>query len=341
MLQLLAENLAQITDHIRTLGWIPKHVSLANPRPAGEGNMNRTLRFDCVSPGPNSPNSIILKQAVPFVAKYPDIPAPIERGAAERAFYQCAENHPQLASRLPRLIGSDKANHLLAFEDLGEAADLSHAYRDRSAAAALPQLLQPLLEWLSHLHSITPPALANHCMRELNHTHIFDLPLQADNGLKLGELTDLAAEFASDRPLVAQAAHLGNIYTGKQSHASTPVLLHGDFYPGSWLGEPEHPADVNVIDPEFAFVGPAEFDIGVCLAHLQFAGHSLDAARECFAHYTPTAGFDASLAEGFAGIELIRRLLGVAQLPLSPEPDLAQKERWLTTGRALVLASAG
>jgi hypothetical protein len=45
------------------------------------------------------------------------------------------------------------------------------------------------------------------------------------------------------------------------------------------------------------------------------------------------------LADGFAAVERIRRLLGVAQLPL--EADLAQRVAWLERGRASVLAAAG
>lgn len=300
--------------------------------------MNRTLRFDCE----NAPGTrrIILKQAVPFVAKYPNIPAPIERGAAEAAFYHAAQNYPALEQRLPRLLGTDKENHLLAFEDLGNAADLTAAYSDPELAAKLPEFMPALLQWLGDLHSVTPPVLANTCMRELNHTHIFDLPLQPNNGLELGELQPLANQCAADQPLKTQAALLGEIYIGKQPHASTPALLHGDFYPGSWLGTTANPTGVKIIDPEFAFVGPAEFDVGVCFAHLQFAGMTLAQATQTLAHYRKPQNFDSALAGGFAGIELLRRLLGVAQLPLPASANLAIKTAWINTGRELVLASS-
>lgn len=340
MLELLPENLPAIQSHLQGLGWIEPTTTLANPRPAGEGNMNRTLRLDCTGPAAARP-SIILKQAVPFVAKYPDIPAPIERGAAEAAFYRATQHHSSLAARLPALLGVDQPNHLLAFEDLGQALDLSAAYSTPSIANKLPAIMPVLLEWLSQLHAIAPPEkLINLCMRELNHTHIFDLPLQPDNGLELGELSDIATEFASDQELHAAATELGDVYVGKRSHSSQPALLHGDFYPGSWLAELNGSDPViHVIDPEFTFVGPAEFDVGVCLAHLQFAGMSIAEARSSIAAYRPQPQFDMALAEAFAGIEIIRRLLGVAQLPLSPETTATTKMSWLTTARQMVLAS--
>ena len=340
MLELLPVNLQAIQSHLQGLGWIEADTQLANPRPPGDGNMNRTLRFDCEGPKAKH-SSIVLKQALPFVAKYPDIPAPIERGAAEAAFYRATENHPTLSARLPRLLGADQPNHLLAFEDLGTTVDLSAAYSTPDIANQLPQLLPTLMGWLSELHAITPPKrLANLCMRELNHTHIFDLPLQSDNGLEMGELAEIANEFANDTALKTAASELGKIYVGMRGHRSEPVLLHGDFYPGSWLAELSGTAPiVNVIDPEFAFVGPAEFDVGVCLAHLQFAGMSPEQAKTSIANYAPGKNFDAALADGFAGIELIRRLLGVAQLPLPASTTTATKTQWLTQARALVLAS--
>jgi len=338
MLKLLPDNLEAINAHVRQLGWIPPSGTLLNPRPAGEGNMNRTLRFDCTNCG-DLP-SVVLKQAVPFVAKYPDIPAPIERGAAEAAFYHSAQNHPQLEARLPRLLGTDKVNHLLALEDLGQAADLTAAYGDEQLQHRLTEFVQPLMQWLGELHAITPPVLHNHCMRELNHTHIFELPLQNDNGLELGDLADVAERCANHDELKSAAHHLGQIYIGKSTHTSTPVLLHGDFYPGSWLGTLAAPNEVKVIDPEFAFVGPAEFDVGVCLAHLQFAGMTLEQASTALDHYDKPQGFDNDLARSFAGIELIRRLLGVAQLPLPENTSKQTKIDWLETGCNLLLASS-
>jgi len=222
MLELLPENLRPINAHVQQLGWIPPTATLSNPRPAGEGNMNRTLRFDCS--GAQGFTSLILKQAVPYGAKYPDIPAPIERGAAEAAFYHTTQNNAVLTRALPRLLGTDKANHLLAFEDLGDATDLVAAYSDQSLAAQLPGFMQHLLAWLGELHRVSPPELANLCMRELNHTHIFDLPLQPNNDLELGELRPVADRFAADTALASTSA---------RPVSSQAVLLASEVFAGS------------------------------------------------------------------------------------------------------------
>ena len=56
-----------------------------------------------------------------------------------------------------------------------------------------------------------------------------------DNGVALsGEVS--AAKRESCGPDVRAAAQaLGEIYAGRAGHTSRPSLLHGDFYPGSWI----------------------------------------------------------------------------------------------------------
>ncbi len=124
------------------------------------------------------------------------------------------------------------------------------------------------------------------------------------------------------------------IYTGAAAHGSRPALLHGDYYPGSWLAHPRK--GVMIIDPEFAFVGPPEFDVGVLLAHLLMAGYEQPEIVMQLGNYCSPPRFSQLLAWAFAGMEVIRRLLGVAQLPLAAPPEL--RCAWLQTARALVTA---
>jgi 5-methylthioribose kinase len=112
------------------------------------------------------------------------------------------------------------------------------------------------------------------------------------------------------------------------------VLLHGDFYPGSWVRSKGGP---KVIDPEFAFFGHAEYDVGVLRAHLILAGYREEFSGGVYASYDPVPGFDQALADGFAGIEIMRRLIGVAQLSLSR--SLEEKQLLLERSVRLVLGS--
>ncbi len=114
-----------------------------------------------------------------------------------------------------------------------------------------------------------------------------------------------------------------------------PALLHGDYYPGSWLRC--GPTDIKIIDPEFAFVGPPEFDVGVLIAHCTFVGLHSDVLAGTLRRYRSPDRFSLPLAYAFAGIEVMRRLLGVAQLPLNA--DLKSKNAWLSTARRWVLSA--
>ena len=317
-MDLVPGDLDAVVEVARLAGWLDAEDEVLSAAAAGAGNMNRTLRIS------TGTGSIVLKQSVPFVAKYPEIPAPHGRDRVEAAFYREVANCPELAGAMPACLGHVGEHHLLAFEDLGTAADFTSAYRDGDLAG-----LDGLGAWLTLLHGRTSadPVFENADMRALNHAHIFEIPFVADNGLDLdgitpglGALQRLASENAS---VMSRARELGSEYLG----ARTGVLLHGDFYPGSWLRHADGP---KVIDPEFAFVGPPEFDAGVLLAHLVLTGH----APRLPGSYVPPPGFDTAAAHGFAGIEILRRLLGVAQLPL--DADIRTKGRWIDQAVQLV-----
>jgi 5-methylthioribose kinase len=162
--------------------------------------------------------------------------------------------------------------------------------------------------------------IANSEMRKLNHTHIFDLPFDPENGLNLDEiqpgLQALANELILNNGALRTAAKkLGEVYLS----ATGPSLLHGDFFPGSWLDSSD---GIKIIDPEFCFTGPAEFDLGVFKAHLIFCGMSNRAIDTIFRRY---GEYERDLCDRFAGIEILRRLFGVAQLPLNA--SISEKEK--------------
>lgn len=317
-MDLVPGDLDAVVEVARDAGWLGAEEEVLSAAPAGEGNMNRTLR---VSTGTRS---VVLKQSVPFVAKYPEIPAPHARDRVEAAFYREVAGCPELAGAMPAFLGHLPEHHLLAFEDLGTAADFTSAYRDGDLSG-----LESLGAWLALLHGRTSadPVFENADMRALNHAHIFEIPFVAENGLDLDAITPglgaLQRLVSEDESVLNRARELGSAYLGARHGA----LLHGDFYPGSWLRHADGP---KVIDPEFAFVGPPEFDVGVLLAHLVLTGH----APRLPESYAPPPRFDKAMANAFAGIEILRRLLGVAQLPL--DADIHAKGRWIDQAVHLV-----
>ena len=170
-------------------------------------------------------------------------------------------------------------------------------------------------------------------MRRLNHEHIFRLPFDLNSGFDLDEiqmgLSQLAAPLKSDHELKDRIEELGSVYLDQSDQRS---LLHGDYYPGSWL---KVPSGIKVIDPEFGYPGRAEFDVGVFLAHLLMTQHDESDAQGAVDQYHRPSYFDEEMMRGFAGTEILRRILGVAQLPLAMSLD--QKQDLMERGRSLII----
>ena len=321
-----ADDLAALATYLQQRGWLAQDERLQSAEKAGEGNMNYTLRIT------TSARSFILKQARPWVEKYPSIAAPWDRALVEGRFYEVVQTQSAIAALMPKLIGVDATARIIALEDLGAAHDFTSLYRGDELTE---DQLATIVHWLVALHrSFTAAAnkaeLANQAMRALNHQHIFDLPLQANNGLELDAITPGLANEAyalqADARYVQVVHELGALYL--QDGAS---LLHGDYFPGSWL---QTAGGIRVIDPEFCFFGPPEFDVGVLLAHLHLAQQPSELIAQVLQQYE--VPLDESLTWKFAGVEIMRRLLGVAQLPLGY--GLPEKAKLLALSREWILA---
>ncbi|MDP1569301.1 MAG: phosphotransferase [Vicinamibacterales bacterium] len=314
-----------LESYLRARLWITPWASVQRAERAGDGNMNLTLRVETTT------GSLIVKQGRPWVEKYPTIAAPWGRIAVEGACYEIARRLPATAQGTPALIGVDEESQILAVEDLGPAADFAGVYQGGAIAS---QEVESLAAWLAAFHDApVPPAhrqrLGNHAMRALNHEYIFHQPLRsgAEAGLDAvcPGLAALAGAMRRDTRLVEEMAGLGRRYL-----SDGDGLAHGDFFPGSWLRAPDGP---RVIDFEFAFLGEVEFDLGVMVAHLHLA-HQPSLVALALDTYGARRGFERPLVARYAGAEILRRVLGVAQLPLLSGLD--HRRAALELARALV-----
>jgi 5-methylthioribose kinase len=294
--------------------------------------MNLTLRVVTTQ------RSLVVKQARPWVERYPQIEAPLERAEFERRFYEEVQSDAWLAGMMPRFLGALPQQHLLVLEDLGESLDGTHRYpnalrKENGGVEGLATdrgdppddlLVDTLVRWLARLHArpVTEAIRAsfqNDRLGRLNHQHIFVIPLAEPPALDLDSITPGLArcgrELARSTTLVDRCRRLGTRYL-----ADGPSLLHGDFYPGSWL---ETARGVRVIDPEFCRCGAPEFDLGVMLGHLRLIEPHVDwrgRMRDGYRSVSATT-VDWELVDAFSGAEIMRRLLGVAQLPLQATLD--------------------
>jgi 5-methylthioribose kinase len=177
---------------------------------------------------------------------------------------------------------------------------------------------------------------------------------------------DLAVAFRADTELRTEVADLRHRFM-----TSAQALLHGDLHTGSiMVGEREGAPVVRVFDPEFSFVGPIGFDLGLYWAnalvseeraralgtlsdHADQLRLSWEAFETEFRRLWPTrvdtffddAYLDRFLRQvwteslGYAGTEIIRRIIGFAHLTdLTTLPDpVPASRRALLLGRELIL----
>lgn len=314
-----------VANYLEEQGWLAQNEELLSLEKPGEGNMNFVLRAI------TNQRSFILKQARPWVEKFPQIDAPVERVAVEAQFFQSLEKVEAINKFAPSCLGFDATNFILATEDLGKGADYSFLYQKDNLLTETD--IDGLTQYLSALHQVEIPNdfPSNLAMRQLNHEHIFNFPYLEENGFNLDDvqagLQAAAMPYKTNAALKAKIKACGAIYL----NAESGHLLHGDFYPGSWLKVAD---GLKVIDPEFGFVGPAEFDLGVLYAHLLMAEQPSSVPKAISKKYQQPTNFNEALLSQFVGIEILRRLIGIAQLPLSLDLEtkkrlMAQAAKWI------------
>lgn len=289
----------------------------------GESNMNLVLRIK------TNLGSYILKQSKSYVRKYPQISAPISRIEVEYRFLTLLSTNPYLASHSPKVLHYDSKAHLMLLEDLGEGSDFLPLYG--GIRQIQPNELIHLVEYLMQLHQVQVTEFPDtDGMRTLNHEHIFEFPFLEENGFDLNQiqpgLQEASLPYKRDAVLKAKIHSLGQRYlkTGK-------TLMHGDFYPGSWL---EVASGIKIIDPEFGGLGDAEFDLGVFLAHLDLTKQDPKVAQ--LVQTTYNLPLDGDLVQQYRGVELLRRLIGIAQLPVTLSLD--EKKSLLACARTYLMS---
>ena len=316
-----------LAAYLTAKGVLDKTETLLAASKAGEGNMNCTLRAQ------TNRRSFIIKQSRPWVEKYPQFEAPWDRALREIEFYQLASGRPKLAAMMPQLFFADAEARLIVLEDLGQHADYTDLFGEETIQA---DEVEKLAGFLSELHAGFLDTegrlgLANKAMRELNGAHIFDIPLQAENGLDLDSITlglaECAERLKGNPAYVQTVGDLANVY-----HADGACLLHGDYFPGSFLRTARGPC---VIDPEFGYFGRPEFDPAVFVAHMCLARQPRERVAQFVAGYAPPPDYDEAVMLQLAGVEIMRRLVGYAQLPLTI--GIEEKRDLLDLSRELVL----
>jgi len=313
-----------VPEHLDTVREVLERADVAGHvqrvSSAGEGNMNLVLRVEL------DQGSVVLKQARPWVERFPEYPAPVERIRVEKAFYDVVASNPKLQVLCTRVLATDMSSGAIVLGDLGPGPDLRTIYAE---GALSDEDLTRLLSWLDALHSTPveePARFANRDLRVMNHEHLFHIPY-TDACLDVLDtwvegLEHVGRALVHDTEFRAGLARLADAYL-----SDGKILVHGDFHPGSWI---RTPSGVRVLDPEFAFMGHGAWDHGMLLAHLVFA----HAPQEQWLRVQEASQVPA-LTRAVAGMEIARRLLGVARTP--PAPSLRDATTWLGVARSWVV----
>lgn len=316
-----------LSEHssLQTLHSLPlweENEKLISVEPAGASNMNLVLRVK------TNLRSVILKQSKPYVRKFPQIPAPIDRIEIELCYYQLIEVDEVLGNYSPKVIQYNPDYHILLIEDLGNGKDFSDIYTKGYQWESKD--LRSISNYLNALHNLEVSNFpSNQEMKMLNHEHLFHFPFMEQNGFDLDTiqpgLQQISMKYKTDEDLKTALELLGKRYL---SHGIT--LIHGDFYPASWLKTEK---GIKFIDTEFAYMGDCEFDLGVLFAHFDLAKMDLSHQEEFLNNYKHS--YVEDLVNGYRGMEIMRRLIGIAQLPLSLSLD--EKESLLEKAKNLIL----
>jgi len=215
----------ELQNFLNEKGWLTSE-SIQNIKVPGEGNMNVVLQVI------TDQRSFILKQSRPFVQKYEQIAAPLERIHTEYEFNQACENS-SVINHMPKILAYDPLDYLMMLEFIDGFQDMVRLYEERTI---LDTEFKDLVRFLNDIHGSDAPTAfpKNKALRELNHQHIFVLPFEVENGFQLDDvqpgLQELSLKYKHDVQLKKIVNEVGNKYL-----APGNCLLHGDYYPGSWM----------------------------------------------------------------------------------------------------------
>lgn len=305
----------------------------------GDGNLNLVFRVQGES------TSVIVKQALPYL-RVAGESWPLTRHRA-RIEAEAISIHDKLSTGvLPSVLDFDNSMSAIVMQDLVGYSSWRDALIARSSPSGVAERVgrycaQVLLGTSDVIMASRDRKLLKRdfvyselCL--VTEDLVFTAPyINAESNRFDPELSDLVDELHRDRALRAAAAQLRFAFKTRDE-----ALIHGDLHTGSVMVAAD--GDTRVIDLEFAFFGPFGFDPAMLLANLAFARLSHEArgdfafsravdeaASEYWASLADEASrlwdhrepwyqtFLARLLEDagrFAGMEMIRRMVGLAHV---------------------------
>ena len=316
----------------------------------GDGNLNTVYR---VSDATQTERSIVLKHAPPYIKILgPDYPLSIKRLTFEA---RALELYDRLANgTVPTQYDFDPEAAVIAMEDLRDAHvlrdDLIKGTVDTAIAEQIGRFMG-IAHSQTHINNLDSATaqhykqqFANTTMQAITADYVFTFPFtEHETNFWTPGLEPEVQRLKADTDFLEQTEHLKQIFLTAQQG-----ITHGDLHTGSVLVKDN---TAKVIDAEFAFYGPVGFDLGLYWANylLTYFAHQDNpraqsalktAIRQTWQTYTTEFQMtDTELktktlenifheAIGFAGLEILRRLIGAAHVKdIENIPDIPQKLR--------------
>ena len=301
----------------------------------GDGNLNFVYRvFDKTQ----AKRSLVLKQSPPYIKILgPDYPLPSERLAYE---WRSLQVYNQFASEaVPTVYYFDSDSAVIAMEDLRGY----NLLRDELIAGKVNQTIPELIgRFMGIVHSQTyfynldkvlvnkyQKDFANTVMQSITTDYVFTFPFtEHETNFHTDGLETEIDQLKTDQQFLKQVSELKSIFLKVQRG-----LTHGDLHTGSIMVKDD---SAKVIDSEFAFYGPVGFDIGLFWANylLSYFSHTdspkvqseiKTAIIQTWKTYIKRFKMDSPMKSrtlqiifhesvGFAGLEMLRRILGAAHV---------------------------
>ncbi|MFC4386988.1 S-methyl-5-thioribose kinase [Gracilibacillus marinus] len=235
----------------------------------GDGNLNYVFRIV----DEENKDSIILKQAGPVARISDEFKVSPDRNRIESDILTIQYNY--VPEYTPKTYQYDPIMNCFAMEDLSDYTIMRQALMEHQT---FPEFADHITTFMARTLLLTSDVVMNHKEKkalvknfinpelcEISEDLVYTEPFyQCDrNEVFPKTLPFVEKEIWQDEKLLLETAKLKFAFmTNAQS------LIHGDLHTGSIFIKKN---DTKVIDPEFAFYGPAGYDVGNVIANLIFA----------------------------------------------------------------------
>ncbi|KKB43085.1 S-methyl-5-thioribose kinase [Bacillus thermotolerans] len=355
-----------IRQYVKTAGLFQGQVAIEE---VSDGKINHVYRLA------GDGKTMIFKQAVPYARVVGEsMPLPLDRVRVEAEVLK--EYYRILPGSVPEVYHLDEELAVIVMEDMfpmqmGRTALINGTETARFASDAGAFSAKTVF-YTSDFYMDTAAkkelneSLTNTGMRKLTEELHFDWPFNFHETSHFEEgMRNDVLFLSQDQRLRLEVAKLKHKYMTKAD-----ALLHSDLHSGAVFMSEEKTV---IFDAEFACFGPFGFDIGQFIANLflngiglpQFSAKRYEQAREAWysfvdtfstlwktesnEHYTQLDGYLTHVldeiftdAMGYAGCELVRRAISIAQIPdLNIEEDererMERRKKVMELGRHLIL----